>query len=1272
MSTEIKNTLFRFVTMRAPQLSNNEDKEKRFVLRNPTVTGVFDVAVANKIASETKWNAMKAACETFEAFSSDEDVKIINQNLYDFSIWLVKNRFNYSKVELLNKVNQTTFDINTIPFNALWNNLFYQVITQKDFYIKESIIHLLVAINFLENFDADKVELNETLMNATVVLPSLLFEEENTILNSTNKLVTKSLPKVSFPTKSMKMFQNVDNASTKNENYKKLQKELVIIEKNYKKEYQKELSINQKVYNTKIKIILDNYRQEVALAKKTWCTIRDPKIVYDSQNPCDQVPYVAYPELPEFVFDFREEIDFKDLSTKLSAENFETLNELLKLNYIDSKGKIEVPADSSNDEFTTYEGIYNEINTNISSSNQIIADNTTQQENSSVSIGGVIMPISPNNSQPFSYQLCPKRFSNTEMIGFYLVVSVPDFTWIIRESESSYKLIDFAPNGVTVHSTEGTSITIFLNGNYDIDAQNNATGIEVTLAFENGSIKTFSITSSLEESIFKSCFDGNLEDGLNANGESNNPIKSEAPFIPSGFGVKQLGIADYKKVEQSVQCYVEGEVANIENVMARERREKSTRRLIKKEETDTFSTDTETEKITDTSSTNRFEMQSEVAKVIQESKDFSANAHFDVRLNKATFGGSASFATHSSKEQNTRQAITQAKEITEKASDRITTKVHQERITKITEEFEENNIHEFDNRKGDKHVVGVYRWVDKVYKNQIVNYGKRLMFEFMIPEPARLHIYGMKELVQNNPALLIVAPIDPRTATVHQIADFESLTDIKLKYWSGIYNAEIKAQLQDEISVGESFQIGIEGGSKLGRIEAKSGNGKIKIPQGYYTYYAKGFFNAISDNDYGGHLVSLTIGNKTVKDTTALDTFNLVLDGSIQSYIDEVPVSFTLGNHVSGDISASVNCRVTDAAKKQWRLETFNAIITKYEEALANYNKKLEDEDEKAIVIKETNPGFYRQIENTVLRKNCISYMIDQTTTAKNTYGKDLSNGLISFGQYEIKVDKNLDDYAALVKFMEQAFEWDIMSYNFYPYYWGNRNNWTQMYQQENNDPLFRSFMQSGMARTIVTVKPGFEKAVRFYMQTGLIWNGGEVPVIEDKLFMSIVDELREPEGKPEGKAWATRVPTSLTILQANSIGLQVEKALPCHCEDVNEDTFENPQDVPCSDSFVLNNAQINGATGTAKVFGKIEGNQDLNVIITLKTLEGLFQDSTNCDENGDWEIKNIPVGTFILNLDATNLLPIEDYEILEGVKEQTIILETLEVMEINLKINKL
>jgi hypothetical protein len=156
---------------------------------------------------------------------------------------------------------------------------------------------------------------------------------------------------------------------------------------------------------------------------------------------------------------------------------------------------------------------------------------------------------------------------------------------------------------------------------------------------------------------------------------------------------------------------------------------------------------------------------------------------------------------------------------------------------------------------------------------------------------------------------------------------------------------------------------------------------------------------------------------------------------------------------------------------------------------------------------------------------------------------------------------------------MEQAFEWDIMSYNLYPYYWGNRQDWSSLYQfDESNDPLFRNFMQSGMARVIVTVRPGFEEAVRYYMQTGQIWSGGEVPVIEDELYLSIVDELRQPEGEKLGKAWPTRVPTALTILQAQSIGLNVTKALPS-IDDLSD--FENPDEVPQSQELELNDAAI-------------------------------------------------------------------------------------------------
>lgn len=172
---------------------------------------------------------------------------------------------------------------------------------------------------------------------------------------------------------------------------------------------------------------------------------------------------------------------------------------------------------------------------------------------------------------------------------------------------------------------------------------------------------------------------------------------------------------------------------------------------------------------------------------------------------------------------------------------------------------------------------------------------------------------------------------------------------------------------------------------------------------------------------------------------------------------------------------------------------------------------------------------------------------------------------------------------------MEQAFEWEIISYNYYPYYWGSRNDWGTMYQSENIDPLFRSFLRSGMARVVVTVRPGFEDAVQYYMVTGKIWNGGEVPVIGDPLYLSIVDELKETEGEVYGKAWITRVPTPLTILQAESIGLKVEHALPFTQEDPKD--FEDPKALITESNFEKNDATMQAPDG--KMVGSMEINND-------------------------------------------------------------------------------
>ncbi|HRP90496.1 MAG TPA: hypothetical protein PKX92_10720 [Edaphocola sp.] len=207
-------------------------------------------------------------------------------------------------------------------------------------------------------------------------------------------------------------------------------------------------------------------------------------------------------------------------------------------------------------------------------------------------------------------------------------------------------------------------------------------------------------------------------------------------------GVVNLGIADFRRVEQEVCCYVPGEVSHIENVMAREYKERSTRNLVRTEDTIETSRETEIENLTDTTTATRFELNSEVGRVLDDMKTNNYGGSLGV---SASYGGfsldanaSTNFSSSNSSSLSNLEAKQHAEEVTARALERIVQKTSEKRTSKIIKEFEEQYKHGFDNREGDVHVTGIYRWIDIIYKNRLINYGKRLMVEFMVPEPAEL------------------------------------------------------------------------------------------------------------------------------------------------------------------------------------------------------------------------------------------------------------------------------------------------------------------------------------------------------------------------------------------------------------------------------------------------------------------------------------------------------------------------------------------------------
>lgn len=1183
---EITSTLFRFVNVRNPQLPKSSTTPVKFILQDAILaTGVFYTAVATKGAGVTKRQALTTASATFSpAFLTDKDLKTFSPQLFDLSEWVAQNKSSYTDSDLKLEVAKVKETIANDKLQKLWDNLFYQTITLKDFYVKESIIQMLTAYHIKVNLSATDPAYNKMLMDAKVTLPTALFLDDEVsdpvIVEDPSKLYP------TLPNNSRQQELAVIGAEHSNSKAVSLKKELLRLEKDYQKNYQEAYEIDYAKHNQDIAPILDKYRQDVEASRKQYCTVKSTSIPYNPEDPCQRPETVPYPELPEFKFTFESEINATTLEQKLSYDDRITL--LQVMNYDFTKKDAQPGQPSATLKSITLPSTYNEINKEVDNfiekNNEVIIKNTVVSQ-PMLSIGGVLIPASSTtkNLTTDNFVISPVKSGRTYIYNLEVGTDDQEIHKIIvtqknKDASTIVTTID-SPYAAKSGSTK-TIDKVFTYTSPD-GVASNAPTLDFEIHLNDGSVKklpsvvanqTSSVKGKLTTTIFPT-----------ATATFANPLKT---FNIPRFGLKQVGIADYLKVEQSVQCYVEGEVSHIENIMAREYKEKSTRRLTRSENTTTTSSETENERLTDTVTTDRFEMQSEISKVIQESKDMSAQANAGYS-NTIPGGGSfyvnggLSLATNSSKEESTRVAVTEAKEITNKALDRVVNKVKEERIRKVIEEFEENNKHGFDNRKGANHVVGVYRWVDKLYKNQIVNYGKRLMYEFMVPEPAKLHLLGMSEdtpIATRNDLNTLTPPVDPRKQGINMsMTSHRQLDDLSAAYWAGVYNAELEKKPETKITVGSSFSIKWDGAAHLDRTEANSGNGKVTIPEGYKAVTAKGRFNAVSDGDNsGGKLLSLNIGNVSGSYPFLFHTHSLFVNGVLSAnYANEVPVSYTLGNHVAGDITVTVECELTSEALNNWKQIAFNSIINAYEEALEEYNRKVAAQVVIAKEKKLTNPGFYRQIENMILKKNCISYLVDKTS-ATNTYGKQMHNGNSSFTGYEVNPSQAFNNYASFVKFMEQAFEWEIMSYNFYPFYWASKNVWKEKYQfDETSDPTFRSFIQSGMARVMVTVRPGFEEAVQNFMSTGTIWNGGQVPVIGDKMFMSIVDELRQPAGELQGKAWLTRVPTSLTILQAGSAGLVVEKALPCECANISD--FENPEMIPCADNFELNTNLIGG-----------------------------------------------------------------------------------------------
>jgi len=647
------------------------------------------------------------------------------------------------------------------------------------------------------------------------------------------------------------------------------------------------------------------------------------------------------------------------------------------------------------------------------------------------------------------------------------------------------------------------------------------------------------------------------------------------------------GVADLLVVKQHIKCYEPGEIARIENVASGETRERAHRRLDRLEQTFETEIEREVESENELETTERFEVSKEANRTIKEDQQLSFGVNVSAAYGPVQFGSDFDFSRSDSRELSVKEATTYAKEIVERSLERIQERVRRTQKTRIMREVEEQNSHGYNNETAE-HRHAIYQFVDKIFEAQVFNYGKREMLDLAIPDPASYlwHRRGLPST--DEPAIEV--PLKPDPLPTNAIGQLEVETGGVANYerWATQYRATgISAPPERRVTVSATREYPSEETAEGISVSLLD----VKLPEKYKPTTARVSAIAWSPDDTvldGGksffHQL-LTIG-VTVLDRISI--YNFERDHSMPAFAEHQLVKYLRPNFVhdaisgrtdqialfgangetevqldSGSVAAEgglklgifaynttkyvvsvkIDCELTEEALQAWRLATFDSIQTafnermlEYQEARSRYEQELrlrQTEDNAEREFGET-PSRKEEIIRSELKKHCIAIITEDFFAA---------NDVPPVMQFPAGKPPRFDlqrahTRGAFVRFFEQAFEWEHIQYVFYPYFWTGQSNWDRRFDEDDASHTFRQFMQAGWCRVVVPVRPGFERAFHYYLLTGNVWMGGELPRVGDELYVSIADEIRsQTDGDvttavPYGSPWQVRVPTSLVYLR--------------------------------------------------------------------------------------------------------------------------------------------
>nr|WP_311132198.1 hypothetical protein [Nonomuraea gerenzanensis]SBO91718.1 hypothetical protein BN4615_P1232 [Nonomuraea gerenzanensis] len=525
------------------------------------------------------------------------------------------------------------------------------------------------------------------------------------------------------------------------------------------------------------------------------------------------------------------------------------------------------------------------------------------------------------------------------------------------------------------------------------------------------------------------------------------------------------------------------------------------------------------EEISETGVTDNTDLAQSTSSQSQHSNQFNITGTVQGGIPIISGSSTTGFTAQDSESESATESIKHARSTTQKASSR-SRREHKVTISTTTVTgTSETSTRVLKNTQRDPIRIDYFSLMRK-WRVRLYRYGLRLTYDLVVPEPGAAMRRAYAELdrlrAQQGPFEFTVKLSEVDLTPVD--AEGRPAEEGMARYlWLGEhFGVAVRRHPDDPTPLTPSAHVLTSGGWWFLDLE-------FEVPAG--TWIREILLNAqIGKDDEDAKLNFDVIGAQTEPswsgrgDPLILRDHRIMAVGGRAPYLEHYTgrQKMTFFTHHAEDVyvGLTVHRQPTPEAIEQWRVEVWNTL---HNAAQARYYARQEEIAARIAVIEERLSGVdtltLRREESDEIMKSVLRFVLgpefdfmpDDVLKAFVAAGVDLEHG-VGFDGSALGLSAEqwttLRRHEDVVRFVNQAIEWENVVTFLYSYFWDVPPSWPFIRQLRHADPSRQAFLRAGSARIVLTVRKGWEERWMRFAEGGSI--GAQIP----EEYLTIAQEI--------------------------------------------------------------------------------------------------------------------------------------------------------------------